>query len=231
MQRFNYNAPTSFWGNLASFLENSAASLITLLLIPALLAVALLLPPVSLLQRIRSLTLTEIDERGATIADPDGTVITFPGELVQTPFRAAVSSIPRANFLAGEAGEEWRTAADALPNNLTPRSPLYEIDLRGEAPMGMVLQIPIPNDSEPYETLDLYTWSESQWRHLPSTVIRADDRIESQLQGEIADELCGRAVQRSAAARRCRSRPGRANATECGKCRRHYGRGGSLLAR
>ena len=185
MQRTNYNPPTSFWGNLASFLENSAASLITLLLIPALVAIALLLPPVSLLERIQSLTLTEIDERGATIADPDGTLVTFPGEFVTTPFRAAVSSIPRATFLSGEAGEEWRTAADALPNNITPRSPLYEIDVRGDAPSGMVLQIPIPNDSEPYETLDLYSWQEGEWRHLPSIVIRADDRIESQLQGTI----------------------------------------------
>jgi uncharacterized protein YraI len=185
MQRTNYDSPNSFWGNLASFLENSAASLIMLLLIPALLAVALLLPPVNLLERIQSLTLTEVDERGATIADPDGTMVTFPGEFVQTPFRVAIESIPRTNFLSGEAGETWRTAADALPNTLTPRSPLYQLDMRGVSPTGAVLQIPIPNDSEPYETLGVYSWSGAEWQHLPTTLLRADDRLESQVTGRV----------------------------------------------
>ncbi|MBX2999109.1 MAG: SH3 domain-containing protein [Caldilineaceae bacterium] len=185
MQRTNYDRPGSFWGNLASFLENSAASLITLLLIPALLAVALLLPPVNLLERIQSLTLTEVDERGATIVDPDGTMVTFPGELVQTPFRVAIESVPRTTFLSGEAGEAWRKAADALPNTLTPRSPLYQLGVRGAAPGGAVLQIPIPNDSEPYETLGVYTWTGSEWSHLPTVLLQADDRLESQVIGRV----------------------------------------------
>lgn len=185
MQRTNYDSPGSFWGNLASFLENSAVSLITLLLIPALLAVALLLPPVNLLERIQSLTLTEVDERGATIVDPDGTMVTFPGEFVQTPFRVAIESVPRTTFLAGEAGEAWRKAADALPNTLTPRSPLYQVGVRGVSPLGAVLQIPIPNDSEPYETLGVYTWTGSEWKHLPTLVLQADDRLESQVTGRV----------------------------------------------
>ncbi len=185
MQRTNFDRPTSFWSNLGGLLEGSAASILSLLLIPALLAVALLLPPINLLERIRSLTYTSVDERGATIIDPDGTAITFPGELVSTPFRAALSSTPRATFLNGEGGEQWRTAATALPDTLTPRSPLYKLEFRGDAPGGAIMQMPIPNESEPYETLDLYTWEGGQWNYLPSTVLRAEDKIEAQFMGII----------------------------------------------
>jgi uncharacterized protein YraI len=186
MQRTKFERPTSFWSNLGSVLESSAASLITLLVIPALLAVALLLPPVSLLDRIQSLAYTSIDERGATVLEPDGTVATFPGEWVETPFRVSFnSSIPRVTFLNGEAGDSWRTAAATLPDLLAPRSPLYRMDIRGTAPKGVVLQIPIPNDSEPYETLGLYTWTGTHWDHLPSMVLRSDDKIEAQLLGRV----------------------------------------------
>jgi hypothetical protein len=186
MQRTKFERPTSFWSNLGSLLENSAASLITLLVIPALLAVALLLPPISLLDRIQSLAYTSVDQNGATVLEPDGTLATFPGEWVEVPFRATFSgSIPRVTFLNGEAGDNWRTAAVTLPDLLTPRSPLYRLDIRGTAPKGVVLQIPIPNDSEPYETLGVYTWTGTRWDHLPSTVLSADDKIEAQLPGRV----------------------------------------------
>ena len=43
--------------------------------------------------------------------------------------------------------------------------------------------MPIPNDSEPYETLDVYTWdtAKQNWQWLPHRVIREDDQIESRV--------------------------------------------------
>ncbi len=43
--------------------------------------------------------------------------------------------------------------------------------------------MPIPNDSEPYETLDVYTWdtAKQNWQWLPHRVIPEDDQIESRV--------------------------------------------------
>ena len=177
MQRMNYDKQPSFGRNLASLLEGSAATVVSLILIPALVAVALLLPPVSLLERIQGLTLTSVGSEGATLMDPDGTAVVFPSEAVDKTFRAALASIPRADFIGGKAGEDWRAAAAALPDSLQPKSPVYSLDIRGDGPHKAILHLPIPNDSEPYETLDLYTWTGERWSYLPSTVVRADDQV------------------------------------------------------
>ncbi|MBI3958992.1 MAG: SH3 domain-containing protein [Chloroflexi bacterium] len=177
MQRMNYDDRRPFGRNLASLLEGSAATVASLILIPALLAVALLLPPVSLLERIQGLTLTSVGTEGATLTDPDGTALIFPAEAVETSFRASLQSIPRADFVSGSAGEEWRPAIASLPNSLQPKSPIYQLVIRGDEPQKAVLRMPIPNDSEPYETLDLYTWTGEKWSYVPSTVVRAEDRV------------------------------------------------------
>ena len=61
------------------------------------------------------------------------------------------------------------------------KSPFYQLKLHGEAPAQSTWVMPIPNDSEPYETLDVYTWEpQSQsWQWLPHNIIREDDLIES----------------------------------------------------
>ncbi|MCL4833327.1 MAG: SH3 domain-containing protein [Caldilineaceae bacterium] len=177
MQRMNYDERPGFGRGLASLLEGSAATVVSLILIPALLAVALLLPPVSLLDRIQGLAFTSVSDAGGTLTDPDGTALIFPAEAVDSGFRASFQSIPRADFVSGNGGEEWRSAIASLPNSLQPKSPLYHLTLRGDEPQKAVLQMPIPNDSEPYETLDLYTWTGDKWAYLPSTVVRTEDRV------------------------------------------------------
>jgi len=181
----NYGDRRPLGRSLTSLLEGSAATIVSLILIPSLLAVALLLPPISLLERIQGLTLTSVGSAGATLLDPDGTALTFPGEAVTNSFRASLQSIPRTDFIAGNAGEEWQTAVATLPSSLQPKSPVYHVEIVGDGPSKAVLQMPIPNDSEPYETLDLYTWTGEKWAYVPSSVIRADDRVIADLAGPI----------------------------------------------
>lgn len=189
MHNANYGSGPSFWRNLAALLESSAASIVTFVLIPILLVAALLLPPVSLLDRIQSLSYVAVDQTGATVADPDGTAVILPPEAIQEPVQVSISSIPRVEFLDGSRGEDLRTAAENLPANLIPKSPFYQVDVRGEAPKELILSVPIPNDSEPYETLDLYTWTGSEWAYLPSTILRAEDRVESRLFGVVPENF------------------------------------------
>ena len=149
--------------------------------IPLLIIAVLLLPPISAATRIADLGSSPISETGGVIADPDGTQVVFmPGSVAQ-PFRATISSVPRVSFLEGSAGKDLLEAAKFIPPALVAKSPYYALKLHGEAPSQSTWTMPIPNDSEPYETLDVYTWEpQSQsWQWLPHNIIREDDLIES----------------------------------------------------
>src|SRR5690606_30301091 len=71
--------------------------------------------------------------------------------------------------------------ADQLPDHLLPRSPVYQMDIRGAAPTQLLLTIPIPNESTPYETLRVYAWNAEQWAHIPNQILVANDIIEAYL--------------------------------------------------
>ena len=149
--------------------------------IPLLIIAVLLLPPISAATRIADLGTSPISETGGVIADPDGTQVVFMPGTVAQPFRATISSVPRVSFLEGSAGKDLLEAAKFIPPALVAKSPYYALKLHGEAPSQSTWTMPIPNDSEPYETLDVYTWEpQSQsWQWLPHNIIREDDLIES----------------------------------------------------
>ncbi|MGL4651843.1 MAG: hypothetical protein ACRC1H_20710, partial [Caldilineaceae bacterium] len=172
-------------GGFSRLFEGPAAWLITFLVIPGLLVVALLLPPISLLDRLQAFTYTRIPATGGAVSDPDGTLVSFPDEGVDSGFFAALSSIPRADFVLGSAGNDMAEAAAALPTHLVPKSPLYELGLQGTNPTMANLRIPVPTDSGPYETLGIYSWNGAGWEHVPGGVIATgnpnDDALESQL--------------------------------------------------
>lgn len=168
-------------GGFGRIVEGPAAWLITFVVIPGLLIVAMLLPPINLLDRLQALTYTRIPATGGAITDPDGTIVSFPDEGVSSGFFASISSVPRAEFLNGEAGQDLYDAAKGLPNNLVPKSPLYRVQTQGGSPDLTSMRIPIPNDSLPYETLGLYSWNGLTWEHVPSSVLTAEDVVEAQV--------------------------------------------------
>ena len=149
--------------------------------IPLLVIAILLLPPISAATRIADLGTSPISEAGGAIADPDGTQVVFMPGTMAKPFRATISSTPRVSFLEGSAGKDLLEAAKSIPSTLVAKSPFYTLKLHGEAPSQSTWTMPIPNDSEPYETLDVYTWEpQSQtWQWLPHNIIAEDDLIES----------------------------------------------------
>jgi hypothetical protein len=168
--------------HLTDWFEGKRGSrIIGYVVIPLLLIAALLLPPISLAQRVSSFGYDRIDEAGATLTDPDGTQVTFLPGTVQQSFGATLNSIPRVSFLEGSAGKELLAAAKAIPPELVAKSPFYQLSVRGDANAHTNWVMPIPNDSEPYETLDIYTWdmAKQNWQWLPHQVLREDDQIES----------------------------------------------------
>ena len=154
---------------------------INFVLIPLLILAALLLPPISLKDRILGMGYTAINQDNWSVEDPDGTRLEIPPAVLSGSVKVKLTLVPRLDFLQGTAGKELVEAARAIPDNLDMRSPVYQIALRGEMPAEAVLTVPIPNDAEPYNTLDLYTWTGEEWQWLPSHVIAEDDVIVARL--------------------------------------------------
>ncbi len=154
---------------------------VNFVLIPLLVLSALLLPPISLADRLLSVGYERIGRDGGAIQDPDGTQITFLPEGISRSFRVKLTAVPRSLFLEGAAGNTLLTAAESIPPNLIMKSPYYRIQRKGTMPEQVVLTVPIPNEAEPYRTLDLYSWNGESWEWLPNRKVVADDTIESEL--------------------------------------------------
>jgi hypothetical protein len=172
----------SFLTSLGQAIESRAAGIVLNVLIPVLVIVSLLLPPVSAQQRIFEAGYSTIEqEQGGSVVDPDGMQVTLLPAGLRESVRIKLQSVPRLDFLGGTAGKEMEVAAQALPSHLLIKSPVYDLQVKGEAPSDVILTVPVPNDAEPYETLDLYTWNGDAWQYVAGRVIFEDDVIESHL--------------------------------------------------
>jgi hypothetical protein len=156
-----------------------AGRVMVFVLIPVLLVASVLLPPVSLVERALSAGHTTFTQIGGSVLDPDGTQLTVPPGAASERVQIQFTSIPQADFLAGTAGDQ--AIAQAIPNNLEMKSPLYVFSVRGQMPEEAILSIPIPNDAEPLTTLDLYAWTGREWLWLPKTILYEDDHLETSL--------------------------------------------------
>ena len=137
----------------------------------------LFLPPVSLVQRLQGLTsYTALTAEAAELTHPDGLTLTIdPAE--KEKVRAKLSSLPRADFLDEESGKEFSQARKALPAYLSAKSPYYQLDVRGENSKPLTFSVLIPNESEPWETLDLYSWNGEEWNWIPSRLDREQNSL------------------------------------------------------
>lgn len=177
---------SSLLGGFGRVLESKRTGRIfTFIIIPVLVILVLMLPPVNLIERIQNIGYTPIAPTSGQVIDPDGTNVIFPasGLIEGKSTYARLSSVPRADFERGDTDETLRAAAQALPGTLRPRSPVYQLSVHGAMPGETSTTIPIPNDSLPYETLDLYGWNGQTWEWLPSHVFKDEDVIGSTMAG------------------------------------------------
>jgi len=157
-------------------------------LIAILVVAALLLPPISLPQRLGLVGYTRLTADNPSTSHPDGITVSINPE-DNVSLRVRLDSVPRLDLLEGAAGSDLRAAVEALPETLQIKSPYYQIDARARTPVSATLEVVIPNEAEPWETLDLYTWTGTNWEwiggaldperevlvahvsHLPSSVV------------------------------------------------------------
>jgi len=160
-------------------LKNRWALLLFNLFMLALAVGALFLPPFSLGKQPTPASTTALNSQVWSAADPDGTELTVL--TMGLPDDASpvleLTSVPRADLLAGNADEDLSPIVQALPSRLTIKSPLYQVRVDGMTPKAATLRIPIPNDAEPLRTLDVYGWSGEGWYRLDGHVREAKDDV------------------------------------------------------
>lgn len=186
--------------SLTTFFEEKSFGLfVSFVLIPVMLLAALWLPPVSAGERVLYAGYDQIPTAGGSVNDPDGTQLTFLADGMEEPIRAKMESAPRVEFLAGTISEDLRAAASAIPSQLAIKSPVYQVNVRGQEPARVSAVVPIPNDSEPYETLDLYEWDGEKWVWMPHKLYATDHELESRL-GYVPNTFAVFQAQRTAPA-------------------------------
>ena len=136
--------------------------------IGVLIIVALMLPPVSLLQRLGIIGYVTINAENNTASHSDGLTLTVNPATFDGRLRVRLDSVPREDLLMGNAGSALKDAVAALPAYLKVKSPLYQIQTRGDTGQPVTIDVLMPNNAEPWETLDLYTWTGESWEWVGS---------------------------------------------------------------
>jgi len=144
-------------------------------LLAVVLSVFLFIPPISIAQRLSAGgAYATLDVSNPAVEHEDGITVSLE-EDATTKMRVKLDSVPRADFVAQTADDDTLSAAlAALPPHLEPKSPYYDLAIRGKVRGPATVDILIPNESEPWETLDLYTWDAEtkKWRWIPSRLDR-----------------------------------------------------------
>lgn len=153
--------------------------LINFVLIPVLVILAVISPPIALVDRVMAAGFVTITLDGGSVVDPDETQLTILPQGLSQRTRVRLTSLPRLEFLEGKTKE--KEAMESMPPYLEMKSPLYLLEVRGPMPEASLLTIPIPNDAEPFATLDVYQWTGEEWQWLPHEIIPEDEVIETWL--------------------------------------------------
>jgi len=176
----SFNNPLGGLGNAIE--SKTGGIIINFVLIPVLVIAALLLPPINLAKTISTIGYDNFDKTtGGSVADPDGTRVDVLPEGLEKDIALKLTPIPRDVFLRGDTNRDLVQAAEQFPPNLVMKSPFYRIAHKGADPSAVMLYVPIPNESEPYTTLDLYSWNGESWEWLPSHQVIGEETLEAQL--------------------------------------------------
>jgi len=177
------NANQSWLRSIESTVESTLGGLVIYVLIIFLLVASILLPPVSAGERILSYGYAKIPtQQGGAVVTDDGAQVTILPEGMGGRTKIKLTSVSRSSFLEGSAGNTLLKAAENIPPWLIMKSPYYQIQFRGqEPPTQVIVRIPLPGDSDPLRTLDLYSWNGEAWVWLSHFIPPGDDFIEAQL--------------------------------------------------
>ncbi|HEY76599.1 MAG TPA: hypothetical protein G4O00_10535 [Thermoflexia bacterium] len=139
------------------------------LVIAGLVIAALLLPPISLPERLGfGYTRLTADNPSTTLPDT-GFSLSLPPESEGRLCVKLASAAPE-DVNIGTAGADLQTAAAALPQVLQLQSPYYTIRTCSRTTGPAIVEVAIPDGVETTETLDLYGWTGEAWEWIGGAV-------------------------------------------------------------
>ncbi len=150
-------------------------------LLAVLVIAGLLLPPISLLERLGiTCTGTSLDANTPATTTPDGLTVALSD--TAQPITLSVQSIDQAKLVAGESGADYLAARDALPVSLQLRSPIYQIKSCNAGHDASSLAIALPNGAQTAnDTFDLYGWDGHTWSWLGAFLDTKSQTVSAQV--------------------------------------------------
>ena len=149
--------------------------------IAILVIIGLLLPPISLAERL-GLTCagTTLNAQTPAITTPDGLTLALSDPAQSVTVKT--ESVSADKFDANQAGDELTKARDALPVNLLLRSPIYQLDSCGNQAVSGSLAINLPNGAASNDTYDLYAWDGAHWAWLGAYLDPSSNTASAQIE-------------------------------------------------
>ncbi len=147
-------------GNGGTQRSRRRLAIVGTIIVASLLVAGLLLPPISLLERLRGSGEPEVE-----VAEvPEATTATGLALNVSGGAPVNVEAVPGGDF-ATDA--RTATMASALPAGAALASDLYLLDADADAPVEGSVLIDVPADAGDAQTLDVYGWDGAGWRFMP----------------------------------------------------------------
>ena len=143
-----------------------------------LILVGLLLPPISLGERLGIGGSDSTATQEETASEDEITSAEGISVSLESGDTAKIKPLDQDEFMSQQVGDDWTAAAAAIPSNLILASDVYEIDYRGDDQVGSAV-VAIPASAQPYQTLDLYGWDGQQWSFVPSEVGESESSLTS----------------------------------------------------
>ncbi len=156
---------------------NRLSGFLLLGLLVTIVVAALFLPPISLADRLLYTGYESVGPDGRIIQTSNGAKIAFLPAGINNNVKVKLDVVPHNRT----ANDNLLIAAESIPSNLAIVGPSYRIQQRGDASATVALTIPIPNETESSDTLDLYAWDGVTWAWQPSRIVPVKNLIEAEL--------------------------------------------------
>jgi hypothetical protein len=165
----------------ASLIRNKwTIRIVDFVLVPALIFLALWLPPVNLGARLFHTDLPLATAEGAVVAGPNGATLEIPPGAVEKRLRVGMVA-SSASDLQQDADSPKAQAVANLPAQVLPYGSFYHFEMYGTPPTKAEVTLPVPADLATLETADLFAWDGQSWNWLPSEPVMEGAGLKAQL--------------------------------------------------
>jgi hypothetical protein len=163
------------------FSGNQRRTAIIIGVVAVLVIAALLLPPVSALERTGIVcTGTTLNADSPAMTTPTGLTVALSDASRSLTFKT--EAVEQAQYETSQAGEDLAAAQAAQPAQLVLRSPVFQLNACGQDPVSASIAVALPDGAQTDQTYDLYSWDEKAWSWLGAYVDPASGTVSAQVE-------------------------------------------------